>query len=507
MATAARYLLVTLRLKYKGWYDAVSMAVYVLIVYGLGLWLGPLGRDHARLAEAAAPPDDAVALSVEDLFLRMQVSAFGDWAPGYHFVNLALLLGCMLLLYFLVCAIVRGPFWLGTLAAVLFMANPATGSGVLHITASDYLLPAFVGLAALLLWTFYRFRPRVWKACAAWIALIGAVTLFRSAAFVWAPALLIEFLVLPRERRSRTAVSGLVALGLLSAAHWLPAIIGDFHGVGDIVAPLYFLAYPLGFLPKTAKVFHDWPAVAWASGALGALALALVLRRANRRAITLGFASALILRLAATEQPIDLVHLSGMGQLLLPSALFHLGLVALFLRTMDHPRWQSAIVAGTTILCIVYFTVQVHHVLMWRHADGIVRDVRAQVEALLEDGDGPAAVCPDLRYMGGAPVCVSEALTHDTPFGEALPIAQLLPIHHQYGAGYALLSWDRLGGLLIAEGTAPIALAPWPYTLAQEGATVPINGGRATLESAGFPIRIRLTADDAWPESVIIPGS
>ena len=129
------------------------------------------------------------------------------------------------------------------------------------------------------------------------------------------------------------------------------------------------------------------------------------------------------------------------------------------------------------------------------------------VEALLEDGDGPAAVCPDLRYMGGAPVCVSEALTHDTPFGEALPIAQLLPIHHQYGAGYALLSWDRLGGLLIAEGTAPIALAPWPYTLAQEGATVPINGGRATLESAGFPIRIRLTADDAWPESVIIPGS
>src|SRR5689334_5940682 len=119
---------IALRLNYKDAYDAIAMLIYLILVYGWGLWIYPLGRDFGHLANAGAD----LPIVARHLFAG-EMRLFGANPAGYHLVNMALMYACMLLVYHFVNLSVRGLWWFGSLAACLFMANPVHSEAMHHL--------------------------------------------------------------------------------------------------------------------------------------------------------------------------------------------------------------------------------------------------------------------------------------------------------------------------------------------------------------------------------------
>ena len=72
----------------------VFNAVYLLVVFGPSLWIGRLGSDHANLAA------EGLRLPLPQAMIWAEVRIFGGFLPAYHLVNLALLYGTMVCLFF-----------------------------------------------------------------------------------------------------------------------------------------------------------------------------------------------------------------------------------------------------------------------------------------------------------------------------------------------------------------------------------------------------------------------
>ncbi|MCX5771469.1 MAG: hypothetical protein NTZ09_14540, partial [Candidatus Hydrogenedentes bacterium] len=150
------------------------MLIYLLIVYAWSLSLYPLGRDYAALADPTSLPPIAGKL------FAWEIRAFGGSPYGYHAVNLVLLYGCMMALYRFVRLAIPGPFWLGTLAAALFMANPVHSEAVLNLSGVGDLVPAFLALLALVAYAQHRAGPRGWTGVLALAAFALAVLPYRQ---------------------------------------------------------------------------------------------------------------------------------------------------------------------------------------------------------------------------------------------------------------------------------------------------------------------------------------
>lgn len=441
------------------------MAVYMLLVYVWGVRLPALGRDFAILAE----PSNLLQWPVSAL-VAWQVEVFGAWAPGYHLVNLVLLYLTMVCLFWLVRLSVPSPFWMSTLAAVLFMANPATSSGVLHLTAAADLLPCLGVAGAVLLYVHDVHFPRWWKRLA-YVPVAFAVGYFFShAAAVFALGLAYEGIMAGRESRRRDrwiiGVVGLLAgFGLQGFDPWLSGLHLDERFV-----PLYFLVYPIGFLPETAQRFVAMPWLGWLAAAGVAGACIIVGRKVARPGFWFALAAALLLRLFGEVRPIDIVHLTDSGHLLPASAFVHFGAVALFARMLDNLRWRLTVVYGTTILAAVFFGIQIMQQFNWGHAAELVRDFQARAEV---HGDELLGVLPDYQCYKGAPVELSESIRYDTPFSKARPHEGILRLHYAKGLDAIIKDWGPSSGTLILEGAPLKDLDIAPYDLALRGEARP----------------------------------
>ena len=206
-----------------------------------------------------------------------------------------------------------------------------------------------------------------------------------------------------------------------------------------------------------------------------AAVLALIYRKVRRSHMLFGLLAMAAIRLYPGARAVDPVHMVGGGQLLLANVFFNIALVGLFFRIMDNVRWRLTTVWMTTVLCIVFFVMQVRANVLWRRAGDEVREI--QQWALQRADDAPLGLLPDYRYCAGAPMCLREAVSYDTPFNEAVPVVSLLQLHADKPASpnVAWQSWSPdTGGELVVTGLRPIDVAPWPYKLSREG--VPVVG-------------------------------
>lgn len=499
-------LLVELRRKYGRKYDVVAMAVYTLFVYSSGLFVYPLGRDY----DVLAAPADTLPFLVREMFI-FEANTFGAGPAGYHVVNIALLYGCMLCLCSLVHKTVQGPHWLGTLAAVLFMANPVHAESVLNLSGVADLVPCLFALAALLAYASLVDKPRYWKWVAAPALFALAVLPYQGNVFLIAVLVLYEFLMAARENRRLVRLIPFAVISLVGGFyfHRAPLAAADFIPA-RAVSPLYFLIYPIGFLPETARNFHESPWLGWVAGAMVLAILYLIHRKAQRPVMVFGILSAVAVRMFQDGRSIDPVHLVGGGQLLLANALFNIALVALFFRIMDHPKWRTTVVLGTTLLCAVFFVLQIRANLAWHHAGRQVELFQRRAQDLAgARANGPLGILPDYQYYRGAPLCLSKAIAHDTVFSKAVPAIPLLPLHYdiEKRMRVAIHDWSDKGGTLIVDGKRPIDVAVWPYTLSLEGAvheTDLIRFELTRVEDDGFTISIR-ARDKSFPH-IILPG-
>ncbi|HEO72116.1 MAG TPA: hypothetical protein ENN80_12715, partial [Candidatus Hydrogenedentes bacterium] len=455
------------QVKHRYTFDAAMMLIYTTVVYIWGLGVHPLGRDYA----AMACPEDLPFL-VGRLF-AWELAAFGTNVVPYRLVNLAVLYACMLLLYHLTRFTLRGPAWYGTLAAVLFMANPVHSEALLNLSGVADLLPCLAALAALTAYAAPQMRSGPVRRQALLLAAALALCVFASLAYRHNAGLVLvivlyEWLGAPKPSRAAWRTVPFVALGLVTCAMhadmpWLRAL-----DPAALFAPLYLVFYPIGLLPETAATFHDAPWLGWLGAAAVVVVVALIHHKARFPAILFGVLAMLPTRLFQDEAPVDLVHRVGGGSLLLANALFSIAAVALFYRVAHHPKWHRPVVVATTLLCLLFFALEIRSQRAWDHAGEQVRAFQQRAAAQASD---PIGVAPDFRYYCGAPMCFSDAIAHATPFGPRLDATSVLPMHYvrDEGFGVTLEDWQPAGATFRVEGARPIDVATAPYMLCKEG--------------------------------------
>lgn len=466
-------------------FDALALLLYLGIVYVWSLGLGPLGKDFEMLALEAGD-----ASSYTDFIWLLEVYLFDQNTVAYQMVNLGLLYGCMIFVYHLTRGVMPDrPVWLATLAATLFMANPVHADGVLHLSSVQDLLPAFLGLGSLAACAAYHRKPSRLRAalCAGVIAV--ATIRFPANIGIPAAALLLDCAVC--GVKSKDFALRAIALGMLTAAalyFQLEYLHLSGLNVAGMFAPLYFVFYPLGFLPETAFLFHTQPWTGWLAAAAVAAVLVFIWRKTRYAVFLFGLGGAACARLFQGGGFIDPVHLVGGGALLVPSALLTIAAVSVFARMMDHPKWRRSVIGGTTILALVFFGLQIASISAWRHAGRQVEAFRAEAMAWRNtEAEGLLGVLPDYTYYRGAPMMLSESIRFDTPFSERVPHQSLLKLNYDLPANLDV-QWSRRGDeefelKIEHRERGPRAALLWPYTLGVAGGVVEQGGVTARVES------------------------
>lgn len=448
------------------------MLIYLVLVYGWSLGIGALGRDFAALHDPSSLP------FLADRLFALEVGLFGAWAPGYHLVNLTLLYACMLCIYRLVRVAVKGYYWLGTLAATLFMANPVHTEAVANLSGIADLVPALFALMALTAYAEHAAAPRDWKFALAFVLFPLAVLPYRENAALLLVLILLECMVVengPDYRR-------LALFAIVSVAGWVVqrdafsyAALSPAHSF----VPVYLIFYPIGFLPATVRTVLAHPGLGWFAALVVLGLVVLIHRKAQRPAILFGLLSSLAIRVSQGDHFVDPVHMTGGGGLLVANALFNLALVALFHRIMDHWKWRRPVIMLTTLLAAIFFVLEIRSLAMYRYADLFVREFQARAAQVGET----IGVLPDYRHYLDAPLGLHESIAHDTPFSRKHDCVPLLPIDllpPDRAAIKALEVTDR-GAMISVTGKTPLDAFPYPYQLAKPGATLATNTAKVTV--------------------------
>ncbi|MCC6487708.1 MAG: hypothetical protein IT364_09425 [Candidatus Hydrogenedentes bacterium] len=489
-----------LRLRYSDAYDAISMLVYLLAVYTWGLFTYPMGRDFEVLANAA----EGYPVLAGAAF-RIELALFGTWLPGYHLANMLLLYACMLCIYHFTNLTLRGLWWFGTLAACMFMANPVHTEAILNICGALDILPCLCGLLALTAYAWLVKDSKSWKLLVFLILLALAMVAFPENAYLWLVLAFYEVLAVPTGKHSMSRLGLILLAGVASTiANW-PVLYNGPYRLTDMFVPLYFLFYPLGFLPETAANFRAHPWLGWLAAAAVAFLLFLIYRKARRPVVLFALLSMLVLRLAPGNRPVDPVSLVGGGQLLLPNALFVLGLVGLFFRIMQHPKWRVSMIGITTSIVIVMFAMQWTSVRRWHEAGQIVRAFQTQAQELHAKTGEVVGVLPDYQTYHGAPLRLSASVKDETLFSLQVPVVSILPLtaERPRHRTTTVEVWTPEGGLLTLTSGRPIsldALFPVPGLLAKKGDIVPAAG---LMPGVGTRVAgLTVTVGHASPELV-----
>lgn len=477
----------------------LMMAVYLLLVFGWTVRIGPLGRDFALLAHPLRAPGLGAPV------LWAETALFGGWAPAYHVANLVLMYACMLSLFFFTRLAVRGPWWLGSLVAVMTMANPVKAEAMLHLSGAVDLVPALAAFAMLCAYAWHvRSGGRFRYAAALALFALAAWGHPGNAALVLVLALY-EWLLAPRERKNWKRLLPFAVVALVLAWPHLRFVLAE--GLALRMAPLVFIPYPIGLLPETCALYASWPVLAWATAACVAAFACFVAWKARHPAIAFGLPGMVLVRFFAVDTPVDPVHLVGGGALLVPLALFNLAFAALCTRVQRHPKWKWPVVLLTTILCAALFVAQGAVNLAWGESALVVRRFQEQAQAAVEARPGESlGVLPDYRYWRGAPLCLSDSINADGPFSRALPHMPLLPVNaHPEETTVEVLAREAQTGGVSVTGGAPLALLSPPYRMPEVGEERRYGAARVTFTAVredGFDVRIT-TAYGELPDTLL----
>jgi len=435
-----------LRVEHFFIFDSFLLMFYTALVYGWGLTVYPMGRDFAAMAS-----NGSELPFLADFIFAWEVQTFGDWPLPYHLVNIVVLYGCVWCVMNLVNFTVRGVWWLGTWAGVIFMANPIHTESVLNLSGIGDLIPAFFALLAMTAYAFHAYAPRKSTYAFALLSFAFAVVAYAHHAFLFIVIMIFEVLITRPKNRHFPRLVPFVVMGIAAVAYHWPDLSSVPMDVRGWFAPLYFTFYPIGFLPDSAAAIYHRPWLGWCAALAVAIMLFLIYRKARRPAILFALLSMVVMRLFPTGRSIDPVHLIGGGELVVASGLFAVALAALAFRCMDHPKWKVPIIGMTTAFAIAAILVQIRAELNWRTAGSAVKAFQASAIATSERENGAEiGVLPDWRFYRGAPVMLSESIRFDTPFNTVVPHQSILSLNATSLAEDAttLKAWDASGDLL-----------------------------------------------------------
>lgn len=370
--------------------------------------------------------------------------AAGLLSPAALAARLGLLYAAMAATFLLTRPLTGGPWWLGSLSAVLLMAHPLKtdavigpgGGAILGESAAALALLAAVAWAA----------PRRWGL---WAGLaLGVAAAFLPVGPPGALALIVGLylgIVAPGGVAGKRAAVAPIGAGLWALTRLHPVEIGAAlpRSLVGAVLPVY----PVGLLPENAAAMAAAPGLAWALIAAALCGLAWICRRARHPGLT-WCAVAMPLWVVVDRAPVDWVSLHGGGRMIVPIALAMAGFAALCRQIMAHPAWGRHVVGLTTLLCLAFFVLQVAALRDARQA----RDLADAWAAAAGGADSTAHAPIHWRRHGRAPV----------PAPDPTLLRAWFPFAHARGARVEVAAWGSGGGTLRVHGPGAAALL-WPY--------------------------------------------
>ncbi|HDP34855.1 MAG TPA: hypothetical protein ENN29_07070 [Candidatus Hydrogenedentes bacterium] len=393
----------------------VADGIYLAAVYAFFLAIPPLGRDYAALAR----PDSVV-------FFDGMTRLFGAHGWMYLLVNFALLYGCVALILALARNLTDGPWWLGSVAAVLFMANPVKTEAVLNLSGVRDLWPCFMALLTIYVYLVCRESNLRGAGLAPLFVYLIAVLTGPLNITLFAVLMALEFFVFEKRTQRWLPIAVAGAIALFASGQW--AIAGAL-GPARMFAPLFFIIYPIGMTPDTVAFFQAWPLAGYAVGIAAVVVCLYLIRKVNNPAFTFGLLGAAAFRLCQGGFTVDAVTLAGGGRLLVPAALVCIAVAGFFRAVMENVEWRKSVVRITTLLCIAAMICQLWVNLHWRHAGREMQRLQALVaEAALENPGEPIAIVPDIQYYRTVPLMLCESVKYRTPFSAPQPVVPLMPI-------------------------------------------------------------------------------
>jgi hypothetical protein len=354
------------------------MGLYLSINYCWLLWCRPLGRDFYLLSHPQSLP------YFLEWIWKGEMSLLGLSVAGYHAVNILLMYGCMAALFFLTRFLLRGPWWLGSLTAVLMMAHPMKTEAMLHLSGVVDLLPALLALSTLALYAWHHRERHPLKLSASYFLFALAVFSSRVNLNLLLIVIALEGLVFSSSPKRRLR---LLPFFLLCVAgiwtHW-DALGQNAPSMATAWAPLWLIPYPLGLLPETAVRFAASPWQGWLLSLVGGALLLQLGRVIKSKVYAFGLLAAVAFRLFQGDLPVDMVHRVGGGGMLIPIAMVNLAFAALCLKAMRHPKWQRPLIHMTTLLCLCFFILQAQASFAWRWAGETTAPQEISEDGVLE---------------------------------------------------------------------------------------------------------------------------
>ena len=437
--------------------------LYMCAVFGWTLFVRPLGRDFAAFAQPESLP------WLTSWLWRGEIALFGKQIAGYHLVNLALLYSTMVTIFFLTRLLTKRPWWLGSLAAVLFMANPIKTEAVLNLSGVQDILPCLLALWALLGYILYSRTLHPGRYVVALLLFAVAVLTYpTNGGLVF---VLLLYLVILRRLSWKTMTCFAPFLLLAVAGWFLHRDAYTWAGMHPkaTFAPLFLVLYPIGLLPETAAHLYQFPPLRWGAALLTVSAVFFLCKKIRSNTIFFIVFAVLAIRLFQGETSIDWVHRVGGGGLLTSTALLCIAFASLCGGIIQHPKWHRPTLLLTTLLCLLCFILQTRDNLAWRQAGIWAHDFQKTVAATVEKYPKKTlGQAPDFRYYRGAPLCLSESVEYDTPFSKATPVCFWGKLHYEKEAKIRANPREDLKDIFFqCAGILPEYLIGAPYYLRQ----------------------------------------
>ncbi|MFA7691674.1 MAG: hypothetical protein GX117_13555 [Candidatus Hydrogenedentes bacterium] len=407
----------------KPWMLLITNAFYLLLVFGWTVGNKPTGKDFAALTRP-----DLLGAVTGRLFSAM-IAAFSTHCWLYYLTNLLLLYLCMVLILILCRVLGRGPWWLGSVAAVLFMAHPLKTEAVLTLSGIQFLLPTVCALLLLLLYTRCRDSASTlvrWLPPVAYLALILS---FPDMIPLFLVLIILDFCFYRKREHAKPVLWAIFIIGIsafLISGQW--AVQGAWLP-DKIVLSLFLIVYPIGMLPDTIAFFANHLLITTLCFILFLYLMTRLLRNIKDPLVTFGVLATFAFHLLQGGEAVDPVHLSGSGRMVMLLALFALSLGSMFHVFMRSERWRSTVVRNSTLLCVAAMLSQGWVNWHWRQAGLDVQSFQETAQQTVEQHPGQwIGLLPNISYVGTVPLMYSQAIRYDTPFSRALPVQSLLEL-------------------------------------------------------------------------------
>lgn len=329
-----------------------AMAVYLLLVHGLGLFSISRTGPVAPLGEHPEIP----------AYVRFCLTAFAE-AIGHSPIilsgaGLLLLYACMVSLFQLTRRLVKGPVWLGSLAGTAFMAHPVKTEVLFDIVGIYYLAATLLALLAFLSYIYLLEHPDTKRYLLALAIFTTATIPFCINGGLFVSIFLLEFYPATQESRRWERLFPFLTVTMLANWFHKETLYANLPALDQMIAPVLLLIYPIGLLPETANYLHNTPLVAWGWGILAVACLALLFTLVKSGSFRVCLLALFVFRFFPGAESIDFTHLDGGAQLLFPLAMGCVALAGFSRWLMRFEAWRKPTVALTTMLCVVLFILQ-----------------------------------------------------------------------------------------------------------------------------------------------------